>query len=106
VRPGPLKEYLTEHMGAKLPWTANLLWGVPYVLITVLGLILPIFIILVVSLRRRIALPFLLFPLLLIVNFLTMFFGLALDFSSSTPDELSHRPLMLVYFFVVAWVGG
>jgi hypothetical protein len=25
---------------------------------------------------------------------------------SSTPDELLHRPLMIVYFFVVAWVGG
>jgi hypothetical protein len=26
--------------------------------------------------------------------------------TSSTPDELSHRPLMIVYFFVVSWVGG
>jgi hypothetical protein len=46
------------------------------------------------------------FPLFLIGNFLLMFFGLALDFDSSTPDELSHRPLMIVYFFVVGWVGG
>jgi hypothetical protein len=35
-----------------------------------------------------------------------MFFGLALDFARSTPDELSHRPVMVVYFFVVAWVGA
>jgi hypothetical protein len=46
------------------------------------------------------------FPLLLIANFLAMFFGLALDFSSSTPDELSHRPIMIVYFFVVSRLGG
>ena len=46
------------------------------------------------------------FPLLLIANFLAMFLGLALDFRSSTPDELSHRPVMIVYFAVVAWVGG
>jgi hypothetical protein len=43
---------------------------------------------------------------LLIANFLVMFFGLALDRASSTPDELSHRPVMIVYFFVVSWVGG
>jgi hypothetical protein len=35
-----------------------------------------------------------------------MFLGLALDMRSSTPDELSHRPLMIVYFVVVAWIGG
>jgi hypothetical protein len=43
---------------------------------------------------------------LLIVNFLLMFFGLALDFQRSTPDELSHRPVMMVYFFLAGWVGG
>ena len=47
-----------------------------------------------------------LFPLLLVANFLAMFLGLALDFSRSTPDELSHRPVMVMYFGVVAWVGG
>jgi hypothetical protein len=35
-----------------------------------------------------------------------MFFGLSLDFVRSTPDELSHRPIMMVYFFVVTWIGG
>jgi hypothetical protein len=32
--------------------------------------------------------------------------GLALDFRRSTPDELSHRPVMVMYFGVVTWVGG
>lgn len=106
VPSGPLKEYLAQHMGAKSPWISNLLWGIPYVLITLLGVLLPLLVILVITLRKRIPLILLLFPLLLLANFLAMFFGLALDFSSSTPDELSHRPLMLVYFFVVAWIGG
>ena len=35
-----------------------------------------------------------------------MFFGLELDFTRSTPDELSHRPVMIVYFFIVTWIGG
>ena len=62
--------------------------------------------ILVVLLRQRTSLVSLLFPVVLIANFLVMFFGLALDFTSSTPDELSHRPVMIVYFFVVSWIGG
>src|SRR6185369_1551182 len=47
-----------------------------------------------------------LFPLLLVANFLAMFLGLALDMRSSTPDELSHRPVMIVTFAVMAWTGG
>ena len=47
-----------------------------------------------------------LFPLLIVANFLAMFMGLALDLHSSTPDELSHRPSMIMYFVVVAWTGG
>ena len=46
------------------------------------------------------------FPFLVVVNFLTMFFGLAMDFQRSTPDELSHRPVMVMYFVAVAWLGG
>lgn len=106
AKPGALRDSVTQHMGAKLPTASNLLFGVPYVLLAVLGLLVPLLAILVVALRRRTSPLYLLFPFLLIANFLLMFFGLALDFSSSTPDELSHRPLMIVYFFVVTWVGG
>lgn len=106
AKPGALKETIVEHTGTQLPWTSNLLFGIPYVLLAALGLLLPLLLILVLCLRRRTPLVELIFPLLLIVNFLAMFFGLALDFESSTPDELSHRPVMIVYFFVVAWVGG
>ena len=104
--PGTLKEYFVQRMGADFPWTSNLLFGVPYVLFSALGLFVPLLVILVVRLRGRMPLLYVLFPLLLIANFLAMFFGLALDFQRSTPDELSHRPVMIVYFFVVTWVGG
>jgi hypothetical protein len=63
-------------------------------------------VVLAIRLRRRTYPLLVLFPLLIVANFLAMFLGLALDFSRSTPDELSHRPVMVVYFFVVAWVGG
>jgi hypothetical protein len=104
--PGAVKEYFVQHMGADFPWTSNLLFGIPYVLFSSLGLFVPLLVILVVRLRGRTRLLYVLFPLMLIANFLVMFFGLALDFQRSTPDELSHRPVMIVYFFVVAWVGG
>jgi hypothetical protein len=93
-------------MGRRLPTTTNLLYGIPYILFAALGAFVPLLAILVIALRKRTPLLYLVFPLLLLVNFLMMFFGLALDMRSSTPDELLHRPVMIVYFFVTAWVGG
>ena len=103
---GALRTYLDNHSGPESPWASNLLIGIPYILLAALGLFVPLLVILVIRLRKRMALLYLIFPLLLIANFLGMFFGLALDFSRSTPDELSHRPVMMMYFFVVAWIGG
>ncbi len=105
-RPGSISEYAQSHTGREVSVLHNLGLGVPYVLMTVFGVTLPLFLTVLVALRKRIEPIYLAFPLLLLVNFLLMFFGLALDFSSSTPDELSHRPLMIVYFFVVTWLGG
>ncbi len=104
--PGKLTEYLAGRMGRDFAWTSNLLFGIPYVLFAVLGAVVPLLVVLVLRLRKRTTPLELAFPLLLIANFLLMFFGLALDLDSSTPDELSHRPLMIVYFFVVSWIGG
>jgi hypothetical protein len=106
AQPGALKDFLTGHVGRAFDLTSNLLVGIPYVLFTALGLFFPLLALLVMALRKRTPLLELVFPLLLIVNFVAMFFGLALDFSRSTPDELSHRPVMMVYFFVVTWVGA
>jgi hypothetical protein len=103
---GAFRDYLVAHMGAEASRTANLLFGVPYVSLAILGLFLPLLVSLSILHWRRWPRLFVVFPLLLLLNFLVMFFALALDFSSSTPDEMSHRPLMIVYFFVVAWVGG
>jgi hypothetical protein len=104
--PGPLKELVVRHMGRPFSLVSNLLFGIPYVLATAFGVFVPLLAVLVTALRKRTPLLELAFPLVLIGNFLAMFFGLALDFSRSTPDELSHRPVMMAYFFVVAWVGG
>jgi len=70
------------------------------------ALAISVLLVLVIVLRKRTAALLVWFPLLLVANFLAMFLGLALDFRSSTPDELSHRPIMIVAFAVLAWVGG
>lgn len=106
AKPGAIRDFVVQHSGAKFSALSNLLCGIPYVLCAIFGLLVPLLVFLAVWLRRRTPSVYLLFPWLLIGNFLLMFFGLALDFASSTPDELSHRPLMIVYFFVAAWVGG
>jgi len=104
--PGSLRTYLNSHVGPEVTTASNLLLGIPYVLLATLGIFLPLLMLFAIHLRKRTLLLNITFPILLVVNFLAMFFGLALDFSRSTPDELSHRPLMVVYFFVVTWVGG
>ena len=106
AKPGALRDYVVQHVGADFSPGSNLAFGIPYVLFAVLGLFLPLLAVLIVCLRKRTSSLYLLFPVMLIGNFLLMLFGLALDPTSSTPDELSHRPLMIVYFFVVTWIGG
>src|SRR5450759_3683449 len=103
---GALRDFLANRIGTENALLSNLLIGVPFVLLAALGLFAPLLVILAIRLRRRTSPLLVLFPLLLIANFLAMFLGLALDFSRSTPDELSHRPVMVMYFGVVAWVGG
>jgi hypothetical protein len=104
--PGRLRELLDLRTGAQRSGWSNLLAGVPFVLLAVLGGFLPALLPVAVWLRKRTPTLIALFPFLLTSNFLAMFFGLALDFQSSTPDELSHRPLMVMYFGVVTWAGG
>ena len=103
---GALRDFLDAHLGTGQSWPSNLALGVPYVLLAALGVFAPLLVILAIRLRKRTPAVLVVFPLLLVANFLAMFVGLALDFRSSTPDELSHRPVMIVYFAVVAWTGG
>ncbi len=104
--PGELRDAVIQRVGRDAPWTWNLCLGGPYVLLAALGVFVPLGAVLAFVLSKRTQVLHVVFPWLLVVNFLVMFFGLALDFESSTPDELSHRPVMLVYFFFVSWVGG
>jgi len=103
---GALRDFLDGRLGSEHSLLSNLAIGTPYVLLAALGLFAPLLVTLAIRLRKRTSPVLVLFPLLVVANFLAMFLGLALDLQSSTPDELSHRPIMIVYFVVVAWVGG
>jgi hypothetical protein len=103
---GALRDFLDGHLGVEHSLVSNLATGVPYVLLSTLGIFAPLLIVLAIRLRKRMSFALASFPLLIVGNFLAMFLGLALDMRSSTPDELSHRPVMIVYFVVVAWIGG
>lgn len=106
TQPGTVRALTAERLGPDLPWLSNVLVGTPFVLLAALGLFLPLLAILAIRLRKQTPTLVLAFPFILLVNFVVMFLGLALDMRSSTPDELSHRPVMVVYFVVVSWIGG
>lgn len=58
-------------------------------------------------LRARITAAALLFPFLVIVNYLVMSLGLAPDTRTvGGPEELLHRPFVWAYFVVAAWSGA
>jgi hypothetical protein len=106
TQPGAVRTVIIDRLGEDSSLLSNLLVGTPFVLLASLGLMLPVLAVLAMRLRKQTTALSLLFPFILVANFLAMFLGLALDMGSSTPDELSHRPVMVVYFMVAAWLGG
>ena len=57
--------------------------------------------------KGRIATAVLLFPVFIVVNYLVMSIGLAMDTRGiGTADELLNRPLVWAYFAVVTWTAG
>jgi hypothetical protein len=57
--------------------------------------------------RKRVALPLLCFPLLVVANYLVMAIGLAEDTRGvGTPDELLNRPLVWAHFVAAALGAG
>jgi hypothetical protein len=59
------------------------------------------------ALRARVKAAATLFPFFVIVNYLVMSLGLAMDTKAvGQPEELLHRPFVWAYFVVVAWSGA
>lgn len=98
---------ISAWVGEGKPWIPNLVLGAGYLLLGTLGIILPSLCLLLASLRKRISPLQWIFPLLVAGNFLVMALGLALDTRNiGTPEELQHRPFLVMYFGLVAWTGA
>jgi hypothetical protein len=102
-----LRIFLHAHIGSSQPWLINLVFGTLYLLGSSLGAFLLLFVGLAIAVRRRLPSLLVWFPIILIANFLVMAMGLARDTrGTGTPEELLHRPFMVMYFGVVAWLGA
>lgn len=106
--PGMLASWLdgVAH-GAPLAGPALYAVGMAMLLASTFGLWLVAAIGVGASLRARVPAAILAFPLLVVLNYLAMAFGLALDTKGiGSPDELLNRPLVWAYFVVAAWTAG
>lgn len=57
--------------------------------------------------KKRIGPAAFFFPFLVVINYLVMSLGLAMDAKGAgRPEELLHRPFVWAYFVVVAWTGA
>jgi hypothetical protein len=105
--PGPFAELAVRHVGSPHPWIPNLVFGGPYLLAMSLGFFLPVAIFLAIRYRRILPGLMTVFPVLMMANFVLMALGLAFDNRHvGLPEELPHRPFVVMYFMVAAWTGG
>lgn len=106
--PGVLKIFfnrvlLTEKHGKAV----ELIYALALLLVSTFGWWLLALPLALLAARKRVALPLLWFPVLVVGNYLLMSIGLALDSRGvGTPDELLNRPLVWAYFVVAAWGAG
>lgn len=83
------------------------LYAIAMLILSTFGMWLVATPVVMVAGRKKIAAAILFFPVVIIVNYLVMSIGLALDSRGiGTPDELLNRPLVWAYFVVVAWTAG
>ncbi len=105
---GPLKvlfgRWLTESSGNRL---AQLGIGATMLLISTLGVWSAAAAVMVVVKRRSTPPAVLLFPVLVVANYLVMSLGLARNTSGvAWEDELHNRPLVWAYFAVAVWTAA
>jgi hypothetical protein len=75
--------------------------------VSTFGLWLVACVVIAVLIRAKNPAAVLFFPVLVVINYIVMFAGLAMDAKFvGTPDELLHRPFVWAYFVVAAWTAG
>jgi hypothetical protein len=106
--PGVLKTFFTAALsGQGQPGWATGLWGVSMILSATFGGWLFLCGVVLYLQRRTAPKAVLLFPAFVIVNYVFMALGLAMDDRGiGNPDELVNRPLVWAYFVVTVWTAG
>jgi len=97
---GPL--ILAQHSNAVFGLSAATM-----ILLSTFGVWTIVYLLVAFSLNRRIGAAAFFFPPLVIVNYIVMSVGLALDAKGNAhPEELLHRPFVWAYFVLAAWTGA
>lgn len=105
---GILKNIFSDWLlQAQSSWASSAVVFALMLLSCTFGVFIVIYLGLLVRLRNSFR-PFIVFfPILIVLNYLTMSESLALDNKNlGTPDELLHRPFVWAYFVVCTWSGA
>lgn len=98
------EKILIHEVHAKL---VQAVWTITMLLISTFGAWIFALPLALIGARNRIPTAFLWFPILVVLNYLVMTIGLAIDSRGvGTPDELLNRPLVWAYFVAVVWTSG
>jgi hypothetical protein len=106
--PGALRTFfMTRMVDQPMPMPAFGFYLAALILVFTLGIWNAACALIALSLRFKTAAAALAFPFLVIMNYLVMSLGLALDTKKiGTPEELLHRPFVWTYFVVAVWTSG
>ena len=95
---------LYEQLHAKI---INIIVAVLMLLLSTYGFWLLIIPIGLTRVRKVTCLPFYLFPIFIITNYIIMSYGLAIDSHKiGMPEEFLNRPMVWAYFSVITWTAG
>jgi hypothetical protein len=104
--PGMLRTFYFVHLDDEVPPAYHLI-AAGMLLVTTFGCWLAACVILFFVKKAGTERAAHLFPILVIVNYIVMAVGLAVDEKQiGMPEELLHRPMVWAYFVVVAWTGA
>jgi len=105
-----LSEFFSANISTIFPIMNDILWYCFMgfmIFINTFGIFGILYFVLFWLFRKTLDRNILIFPLIVITNYLVMSIGLAYDAHGvAMPEELLHRPFVWAYFIVNVWVGG
>jgi len=105
--PGLFKSFYQAFLLPTQPNVMFAFYAIRMLLLYTFGVWTVICLFTLIALRATIQPAAILFPVFVIVNYVIMSLGLAMDTKGvGQPEELLHRPFVWAYFVVVAWSGA